>query len=140
VSTSKEGGPLFWVSAALGTVLIGFGVRGLLHDAAATKPGELARWFFGAGAIHDFVWVPLTLLAGLATRRVPPIERNPVRIGLAVSVVLTFVTWPLVQRWGASAANPSALPLDYGRNLVATLLVCWFMVACTIAVRALRPR
>jgi hypothetical protein len=140
VSTREAGGPVFWLSGALGTVLIGFGVRGLLHDPGATRPAELARWFFGAGVIHDFAWIPLTLLAGVVTRLLPPIARTPVRIGLAASAVLTIVTWPLVQRWGASAANPSALPLDYGRNLVVTLLVCWLVVACTIAVRASRSR
>jgi hypothetical protein len=131
---------LFWVSAALGATIIGFGVRGLLQDSAATKPSQFARWFFGAGVVHDFVWIPLVLLVGRATRHLPTMARSPVRIGLAISVVLSIVTWPLVQGWGKRAANPSAVPLDYGRNLVVVLVLCWLVVAATIAVRAGRPR
>jgi hypothetical protein len=128
----------FWVTVPIGLVFIGIGVHGLYQQRSATSPGELARWFFGAGVVHDALLAPVFVLVGFATTRLPSAARTPVRIALAASVLLVAFSWPLVQGWGRRASNPSALPLDYGRNLMVSLLVVGVITAVTIAVRAYR--
>jgi hypothetical protein len=131
---------LFWSSAIVGIAIMAYGVHGALHDAGATKPRDLTRWLLLAGVTHDFVWIPLVIVAGFLTNYLPATARNPVRIGLAVSAFITITTWPLVQGWGRRAANPSALPLDYGRNLIVVLALCWITVGSAIAIRTWRRR
>ena len=77
---------------------------------------------------HDAVWMPLVLLAGrlLGRRRGDRAGaeryRGPVRVAVVVAAALTVATLPLVLGRGRSAGNPSALPLDYPRNLALVLL------------------
>jgi hypothetical protein len=64
----------------------------------------------------------------------------PVRLGLATTGLLTLYAWPLVRGYGRAASNPTALPLDYSRNLVVSLIVTWTAVAAWIAAIAVRSR
>jgi hypothetical protein len=45
-----------------------------------------------------------------------------------------------VRRLGARESNDSALPLDYGRNLVVVLAVVWVGAALVVAGRLLSRR
>jgi hypothetical protein len=129
MTEKHRGGDWFWLGAAAGLAFIVAGARGLLHDRAATQPSDLMTWFLGAGIVHDAVIAPIAVLAAWITRRVVPAPaRSPIRLGLAATALLVVLTWPLVQGWGRRAANPSALPLAYGRNLIATLIVLWAVV------------
>ena len=131
----------FWGGLVIGVGFIVVGLRGLLHDHAATQPHDLLKWLLGAGVVHDAVIAPVVVVAAWCTGRVvPPRIRTPVRLGLIATAMLTVLFWPLVQGWGRRAANPSALPLDYGRNLVAVVTAIWFMVFVTITVRLWRAR
>lgn len=137
-SATAPSGRLFWSTAAVGGLVVLYGVRGVLHDAGATHPAALARWFIGAGVLHDAVWVPVLAVGAWLTAWLPASARNPMRVGLAVTAVAAIVTWPFVQGWGRRATNPSALPLDYGRNLVLVVVVVWFAVIAVIAARVRR--
>ena len=111
--------------------------------AALLTAGLLAMLYAAAGAVaelggkvtgvviflvavlvaHDGVWLPLVLLAGsLVNRFVPARYRPPVRVAAIVAAAVTVAALPLALGLGRTADNPSALPLDYGRNLVLVLL------------------
>ena len=129
----------FWAGLVAGLGFIAAGVRGLLHDHTATQPDDLVKWLLGAGVVHDAAIAPLVVaLAWLTGRAVPVRARAPVRLGLIATAMLTVLTWPLVQGWGRRSANPSALPLDYGRNLVAVLAAIWLGAFVSITVRMRR--
>jgi hypothetical protein len=134
--TSHRRDRWFWLGAAAGLAFIVAGARGLLHDRAATQPSDLMKWLLGAGIVHDAVIAPIVVLAAWITgRAVPAPARTPIRLGLAATALLVVLTWPLVQGWGRRTANPSALPLDYGRNLIATLVGLWAVVIVFAVVR-----
>ena len=141
MSDRRDADGWFWGGLVVGIGFIAAGVRGLLHDHAATRPDDLLKWFVGAGVVHDFAIAPLVAAAAWGTGRLlSPRLRTPVRLGLIATAMLTVLVWPLVQGWGRRAANPSALPLDYGRNLVAVVASIWLTVLVTITVRARRAR
>jgi hypothetical protein len=134
-------GVTFWIGLVLGVAIMAYGVKGLLGASDATQPPDLARFFIGAGIVHDAVFAPIVVLVGWLTLKVlPPVARNPVRIALALSVVLVVFTWPLVRRWGARDSNPSLLPLDYGRNVVVGLIVVWVVTGVAVVVRLVMAR
>jgi Na+-translocating ferredoxin:NAD+ oxidoreductase RnfE subunit len=122
----------FWALLVVGAVFVIVGARGILHDQDRIQAAELGRWFIGAGVAHDAVLAPLFVTVGLLTRVVPERARIPIRIALAASAIVSVFAWPLVQGWGRRDANPSALPLDYGRNLAGALVAIW--VAALVAV------
>lgn len=128
-------GPLFWGGLLVGGGLAAFGLFGAWLDRADTHPGELVLWLAGAGIVHDAVLAPIFIALALLTAKLPAPARSPVRIGLAISGCLTAIAWPLVRRWGASVANPSALPLDYGPNLALVLAVGWLVVLFAVLIR-----
>ena len=131
----------FWGGVIIGLGFIAAGVRGLLHDHAATQPPDLLRWLLGAGVAHDALIAPVVAAAAWGTGRLLPLRiRTPVRLGLIATAMLTVLVWPLVQGWGRRAANPSALPLDYGRNLAAVVASIWLTVIVTITLRLRRAR
>lgn len=126
----------FWAGLLAGLGFVGAGVRGLLHDHAATRPHDLVKWLLGAGLVHDAVIAPsVAALAWLTGRVLPARARTEVRLGLIATAMLTLFTWPLVQGWGRRNTNPSALPLDYARNLGVALVAVWFVVVVSITVR-----
>ncbi len=134
-------GLTFWIGLVIGVAVMAYGLKGLLGASAATQPPDLAKFFIGAGIFHDAVFAPIVVIVGWLTLRVlPPVARNPVRIALALSVVLVVFTWPLVRRWGARESNPSLLPLDYGRNVVVGLITIWVVTAVAVAVRFVLAR
>jgi hypothetical protein len=128
------------VGAAAGTALIAYGLVGALSHSGATRPAQLAAWTIGAAVLHDALLAPVVIAFGLATARwVPVTVRVPVRVGLALSGLVTALAWPYLRGYGHRASNPSALPFHYGRNLVIVLAVIWVSVAAaTVARRLLR--
>ncbi|WP_426511267.1 hypothetical protein ACPPVO_11970 [Dactylosporangium sp. McL0621] len=125
--------------ALAGLALLGYGVYGWLD---APGPELLGRLVFAAVALvaHDFVVVPLVVLAGvLTTRFVPEPARRPVQAALAVGAALTVVALPFVIGAGRIADNPSAFPQRYGRGLL-ILLAVTALVAAGWALRRSRWR
>src|SRR4051794_12867955 len=135
-----EHGAVFWVATTAGAVIVAFGIRGLLHDSALTKPNDLGRWLLGAGVIHDALIAPVLVVAGFLTRRLPASARVPVRLGLAATALLVVVTWPLVHAYGVRAANPTVLPHDYGSNVSIAIGAIWITVAAAVGLRHWRRR
>ena len=128
-------GKSFWIGLVLGWALIIIGVRGLIVDHALTNPANLVRWLLGLALLHDLVLAPAVYAVAWAiTRAVPRPATTPLRVGLATSGLLIAFAWPLVRAYGRRASNPTALPLDYGRNLALSLAVVWAAVAAWIGV------
>jgi hypothetical protein len=133
-------GPFFWTCLVAGAGIVGYGLTGAWADRADTRPADLVVWLAGSGVAHDALVAPAVVAAALATRWLPVAARVPARLGLALSALLSVLFWPVVRGWGRSPSVPSALPLDYGRNLVAVLAVTWLAVGAVVAVRIVRAR
>ncbi|MBB5788552.1 hypothetical protein [Jiangella mangrovi] len=133
-------GPFFWSCLVAGAGIAGYGLAGAWGDRADTRPADLVVWLAGSGVAHDALVAPALIVAALATRWLPVAARLPVRLGLALSALLTLLFWPVVRGWGRSPSVPSALPLDYGRNLLLTLAVVWLAVGAAVVARRRRGR
>jgi hypothetical protein len=138
---------VFWSGVVLGGAVMGWGVYGLLSQADTGPVGiRLARWlgWLVAGlVVHDGVFVPLVLLVGRGLRRVRPVAlRTPVQVGLALSLVMTLVAWPLLRGYGRTAqeGNASILPGDYVPAWLTVLAVIWVAAAVLGVVGVRRQR
>jgi hypothetical protein len=133
--------PWFWLSVAAGVALMAFGVHGLLTDTVAVPTRAFLRWFAGALVVHDALVAPIALgSAWLLTRALPVRLARACKVGLGASAVIAAYSWPFVRGYGRAPTNPSALPLDYGRNLAIVLAIVWLVVAAWVAVGFVRPR
>ena len=129
-------GALFWISAAAGWAVIGFGARGILEHSIDTRPPDLARFVVGGALLHDLVVAPLVILAGvLVARTVPRRSRAVVQAALAVSGLVALFSYPLVRAYGLAANNPTSLPHNYARNLLVVLGVVWAVAAAVVVLR-----
>ena len=136
-SVDRHGpGPLFWIAAAAGWAVIGFGLRGILQQSVDTRPPDLARFVVGGALLHDLVVAPLVILAGVVVARVVPGRfRAVVQAALVVSGVVALFSYPLVRAYGLAANNPTSLPHDYARNLLVVLGIVWAVAAAAAVVR-----
>ena len=134
-------GPAFWVSAAMGWVVIGIGLRGIFQHSLDTRPANLAKFVVGGALLHDLLVAPLVLLAavGLA-RAVPTRARATVQAALVITGVLALFSYPLVRAYGLAANNPTSLPHDYALNLTIVLGAVWAVTAAILVVRLRRGR
>ncbi|GAA2999100.1 hypothetical protein GCM10020229_09290 [Kitasatospora albolonga] len=125
--------PLRIVLGAVGAALLAFGLYGLLTDPYITDPLDVLLWSAGAVVVHDGLWVPLVLLAGV------PLTRHPaVRAGLTVAAAVSAVAVPAVLRAGEDHGNPSVLPLPYLRNWLLLLAGIAAVTALTAGLSAAR--
>jgi hypothetical protein len=118
--------PLFWVSAAAGWAVIGWGLRGLFHHHIDTRPAELGRFFLAGDLLHDLVFAPVVLAAGvLITRLVPGRARAAVQAALLISGCAALLAWPEIRDYARVNHNPTSLPHNYTTNLaVVVAAVC----------------
>ena len=131
-------GPLFWLSAAAGWGVIGFGLWGILENSLDTRPSNLARFVVGGALLHDLLVAPVVILLGvLLARAVPGRARAVVQAALVISGVLALFSYPLVRAYGLAANNPTSLPRNYALNLTIVLGVVW-AVAAAMVFRKLR--
>ncbi|RFS83866.1 hypothetical protein D0T12_16780 [Actinomadura spongiicola] len=114
------------VVAVAGLALIAWGARGI---AAHVDAAAWAVWFAGAAVLHDAVLVPVVLVVGAATGRLPGPWRRATRTALVVGGAVTVVAAPLVLGYGRRADEPSRLPLPYDRNLAVVLAVVVLLCA-----------
>lgn len=129
----KPPGPRFWISAAAGWAVIGWGVLGIFRHSLDTRPSNLATFVVGGALLHDLLVAPVVILAGvLVARAVPARARGPVQAALAVSAIVALFSWPLVRAYGLAAHNPTSLPHNYGLNLLIVLGVVWAAAAAVI--------
>lgn len=117
-----------WILYAVGAATIGGGIRGVFIDAVGAHPLEFAKFFVGSAVVHDGIIAPLVVFAGwLAVRRVPARARGVVQTALLVSGTFVVVALPVVAGFGRRADNSSALPQNYGLNLVLLLALVWLV-------------
>ncbi|MER5964620.1 hypothetical protein [Streptomyces sp. NPDC002057] len=118
----------------VGLLLIGLGVWLVAEQ---PDPVDVFVWWAGALVLHDGIIAPLVLAVGLLLAGRP--GRGLPRGALIVAASVTLVTLPLLLRPGA-AANPSALPLPYGRNLLIVLVCVAVVTGAAELVRRRRAR
>jgi hypothetical protein len=100
-----------------GVLAILYAAVGAVADLGG-KVGGVLIFLIAVLVAHDGVWLPLVLLAGAVLNRVVPARhRSSVRVAAIVVAALGLAALPLALGLGRTADNPSALPLDYGRNL-----------------------
>ena len=134
-------GPLFWISAAVGWVIIAVGLRGIFVHDIDTRPRDLARFVVGGALLHDLLVAPLVLLLGVAVARtVRGRARAAVQGALAVSGIVALFSWPLVRAYGLATRNPTSLPHNYTANLLAVLGFVWAVAAAILIFHVRRPR
>jgi len=138
----RRGSRWQWGLYLAGAVGIAYGFIGLFTSERAPSLVAWARFWLGGVIAHDFVLAPVAavLAAGLVFV-VPRPARGYVLAGAVISAVVTIVALPFVLGRGRSADLPSALPLNYGRGLLVTLLAVWSGIAAVAFVaRAIRRR
>lgn len=129
-------GATFWVSAAVGWLIIAVGVRGVFEKAIDTRPAQLARFVVGGALVHDLLVAPLAILAGVALARVVRGRARPVvQAALVVTAVVALFAYPLVRGYGLAANNPTSLPHNYAANLAVVVGVVWTVAAIAIVIR-----
>ena len=139
-SSHHRAGPAFWVSAAVGWVLIGVGLRGVFAHRIDTRPANLAKFVVGGALLHDLLIAPLVLLAAvLLVRALPGRSRAPVQAALVVTGAVALFSYPLVRAYGLAAHNPTSLPHNYSLNLLVVLGVVWGVAAGALLLRLRRP-
>lgn len=137
MSTAPQpAGPRFWISAAVGWAIIGWGVFGIFSNSVDTRPANLAKFVVGGALLHDLLVAPVLILAGvLIGRAVPTRARGPVQAALVVSGIVALFAWPLVRGYGLAINNPTSLPHNYGRNLLIVLGLVWTAAAAAILLK-----
>ena len=132
----RPAGPRFWITAAVGWAVIGWGVFGIFSNSLDTRPANLAKFVVGGALLHDLLIAPVVIVAGvLLARSVPARARGPVQAALAVSAIVALFAWPLVRAYGLAANNPTSLPHNYGRNLLVILGVVWAVAVGAILLK-----
>jgi len=130
-------GRLFWVTAALGWAVIGWGLRGALIHHIDTRPDELARFFVGSALAHDLLFAPIVLAGGLFIGRLVPAGwRSAVQAFLIVGGTVALFAYPEVRGFAHRLHNPTSLPHNYAANLGLVL----GLVAAGIVIGAVAPR
>jgi hypothetical protein len=120
------GGLRFWLTAAIGWAIIAYGLRGMFHHHIDTRPSNLARFAVGGALIHDLIFAPVVLVAGvLVARVVKGRYRAIVQAALFVSGCLGLFSYPLVRGFGHATHNPSSEPHNYTANLAVVLGIVW---------------
>jgi len=140
--SAAPSGLAFWLCAAVGLAIIGFGVGGLVTHIEGPALTSWLKVFGGGLIVHDALFAPLVVVGSvLLVRVVPASVRAPAQAALIVSCALVAVAIPVVGGYGRLANNPSLLPSDaYGTRLAVVLAVVWAVAAAVAAVRLARRR
>jgi hypothetical protein len=130
-SADEVHGPRFWIGAALGGLLMAWGVW-LYLDVTPDfrRRFDFARWLVGADLIHDAVVAPALLLVGAGVSRVVPGGwRAPVQAALIATGGVLVVAWLPLHGTAEKTGNPTIQPLDYGSGTLSVLAVVWAAAA-----------
>lgn len=135
-------GRLFWSLLPVGSLLIAWGLVGLLRDAASTAPASWLRWFLGGLLAHDLLLAPAIFAIGVATRWLPAVVRPATRAALIVSGALVLLSVPLLLGYGRATqpGNASVLPGNYPANLAVVLTAVWIIAAAWALLSLARRR
>ncbi len=98
-------------------------------------------FFIGGPILHDALVAPFVGLVGLLiSRLVGQHWRTPVRLGAAVSGVLTLLAVPAIWRTYAGQPNPGLDDRNYAVGLLIALAVVWLVVVAWGLLRQRRHR
>ncbi|GAC1544969.1 MAG: hypothetical protein NVS3B12_33780 [Acidimicrobiales bacterium] len=134
-------GPLFWLSAAAGWLVIAYGIRGLLAHHIDTRPANYARFAVGGALLHDLVFAPVIVLVGVAVSRVVRgRSRAPIQAGLLSSGLVALYSYPLIRGFGHANHNPTSLPHNYTANAAIVIGVIWAIAIAAAVTRSVGSR
>ncbi len=110
-------------------VMIGLYGVVLLWDHSPTVLMRIAVWALVGVAVHDFVFAPLCVAAGLAGRPLLPARwQSPVAVAALCTVVLALLAVPVYNKPGLKPDNPTVLDRNYPLGLWVALAVVWACV------------
>jgi hypothetical protein len=122
-------GRAFWIGAALGWLMIGYGVKILLADPEANWK-ETARLVAISIVAHDVVWLGVSVGAGwLVARALGRPAAFWIRWASWTTCVLIVMAFPLVRRYGDRFGNDTILPRDYTTSLIVLVVLVWIAAA-----------
>lgn len=128
-----ETGPnarVFWSCAAIGWVVMAYGVGELFVEGDRTHPEQWIRWFASSLVAHDFVVLPVVIAVGsLLANRVRAPYRAAVQGALIASGIITLATWPFLRGYGLRSDNASVLPNNYAMGLLIVVVAVWLAAA-----------
>ena len=134
-------GRSFWIGAAAGWSLIGYGLRGVLHHSLDTRPAQLARFWIGGALVHDLLLAPAVLAIGvLVTRRLSR-HRRTVQRALIILGPLALFSYPEIRDYARILRNPTSLPHNYTANffVVAGAVIVGVVASSGLRTRRRRP-
>jgi hypothetical protein len=123
--------------AAIGIVMIGIGLRGIIGHGADTHPRSWLIWIVAVALGDDLIVIPVLLLIGAVVARVvPSAVRAVVQTAMLISGAVSAVgiVAILASNRRIHRNNPSLLPLPYVRNLVVILIAIWLVAAVVMTV------
>ena len=124
---------VFWVCAAVGVVMILFGVHSVLRT-HSTPIYWVGRWMFGVLVVHDgFITIAVGVAGWALTRWLPDWVSGPVRGALALTMIVVVFSLPLWQRRGVDPSNASRLPLNYATAVFTVVAAVWTGAAVVAA-------
>lgn len=130
------------VLVAVGIALLVVGALVLLADVEPTNYIGIAVWFLGALVIHDGIIAPVvfgvSVIMRKSSKRIPFGVLAIVQGALVVGALFTAIVVPEILKQGIGTANPTLLPLEYGRNLVIFYAALIVVTAAAIALYMVR--
>jgi hypothetical protein len=130
---------LRWTLGAIGVLMGLWGAWLMLPEVSPS----LLIWLGGGVLVHDALVAPLVGVTGLVlARRLGPVWRTPVAVGLVLSAVLALLAFPLIARPSADVENPGLHDQNHPLGLTLALLVVWAGAAAVALARqhwAARP-
>lgn len=135
---------IVWRAAllALGLILLATGVGVLLVEIRPDNYPGIALWLLAALVLNDALGAGVVFAVSLFLRRIarsrfgthiPYAVFAIVQGALVVGVIVTVVVLPELFHQAVGTANPSVLPLDYGKNLLIVHAVLIGVMAMMIA-------
>ena len=126
------------ILGAVGVLVILGGGLVLLDLVDPAKYLGIVLWFAGALIIHDgIVAFGVFGVSLVLRRRFSGGSLAIIQGALVIAALFTAIVVPEILKQGIGTANPTLLPLDYGRNLVVFYVV---LVALTAAALVLNAR
>jgi hypothetical protein len=118
---------------AAGVGVLSYGGYGLV-TAPGADPWHQLRFMAALVLGHEGLLMPLVLASGwAAVRLVPAWARPAAQAAMVASLALTIIAIPFILNAGRFPDNPTVLPLDYPRGLLAAIGVTW-LAATVVAV------
>lgn len=138
---ASAGGAVPWIRRLMivsGLAVVTIAVIGLVRNLGYGY-GHYVRFLALGWLANDLLVLPAVIVAGFVAGRWLPRWAKPVVQGaLFVSLVLVVVALPLLLGPGRNADIPSALPREYGRNLLLALAVVWLVAGVLMLLRRRR--